>query len=130
MCDCFFVQRNDEVGAYLSVCKKIAMKLYCFFWGHKKSEENDSGFAICPRCNMHEYYDNPLCCSDAKWPYFYSDGVLLRPIFYLRRRVLAACLNYRNRNRLVGCTYCFQQSKAKQWKYNICPKCGEEELPF
>lgn len=35
------------------------MKIKCFFFGHKISEENeDCGYAVCERCKAHEYYDS------------------------------------------------------------------------
>ena len=106
------------------------MKIKCVLFGHKISAHTDSGYAICERCKMHSYYDNPFCNPEAKWPYFYTEAVLVMPFLNAKARISTMMYNYKNRNRLVGCTICKCQSRQKEWNGNTCPKCRQEDLPF
>lgn len=35
----------------------ITKRIACLFFGHKE-DCNDSGYNVCSRCEMHEYYDH------------------------------------------------------------------------
>jgi len=106
------------------------MNARCFLFGHKPAPYTDSGYAICERCGMHSFYDNPHCCHEAKWPYYDSDAVLLRPYFYARQKIAFAMARHTERNKPRTCHYCFKSSKQKHWTGDTCPKCKEQNLPF
>lgn len=106
------------------------MKIKCFLFGHKPAPYTDSGYEICERCKMHSFYDNPHCCDGAKWPYYYSDAVLLRPYLRIRFMIVSAIAQYSYKNRCISCDYCGEKSKAKEWHGDTCPKCNEVNLPF
>lgn len=63
------------------------MKLLCRLFGHKIDKDfTDSGYHVCKRCSMHEYYDSPTFKAEQgiKDKYdFYDDGVFLRPYYFL-----------------------------------------------
>lgn len=67
------------------------MKTKCLLFGHKISDSTDSGYQICERCGMHEYYharptigeDLPLVSKYS----FHSDGILFKPFLWLRWKV-------------------------------------------
>lgn len=41
----------------MSQMTKKPKNIICTLFGHKESDYNDSGYAICRRCQNHEYYD-------------------------------------------------------------------------
>lgn len=123
----------------------------CYIIGHSFKEGwNDSGYLICDRCEMCEYYDYDddatptLKMTDypfwGKWAivWFYHQKLVpflfvvkswdrTRYWFWYKSK-LGTLLDYK-----FGfgyCDNCLKKSRHKDWKGDVCPICGESNLPF
>lgn len=52
-------------------------KIFCYLFGH--DHWDDSGYHYCKRCSAHSYYDGA--------EHYFNDAVLLRPLWFLRRKI-------------------------------------------
>lgn len=76
------------------------MKLKCLLFGHKIANYTDSGYQICERCEMHEYYHaQPTIGEDfpvASKFHFHSDGVLFKPFSWIKWKLYWAKVDFRS----------------------------------
>ena len=100
------------------------MNLKCRLWGHKIGDLNDSGYAICERCGMHEYYHNEhnyKLCNPPEKHHFDQAGLLMKPVWRLQRKIRELMKRFKKK---------FRYTKIHQyiygWKYNEL----DDDLPF
>ena len=108
------------------------MNISCFLFGHPSGDANDSGFPECGRCRKHAYYDNKHHFDDAKWPYYDTAGILFAP--WRKVRVWWMDFKYRVKWRIsrlhFKCEHCGKRNLFRDFIYDKCRYCGEDQLPF
>lgn len=114
----------------------INKEVICKWIGHKIAENTDGGFCFCERCGLHEYWHSASNRVDFNFEgmAFEDAGILLRPYWYIKHRIVRYYLLLKNRikfyHSILYCHNCNQNSLLRNWDGCICPKCGEEDLPF
>lgn len=78
------------------------MKIKCRLFGHKKSKFTDSGYIVCERCGMHEYYDAKINKDqfDTSAPFFEQAGIFPKiadKVFGIRQYVENKIYQFRYR---------------------------------
>ena len=106
----------------------------CFFIGHSDKEKlNDSGYAICDRCGMHEFYDNeealrswPRMKDYPIWGPFYNKLISIRDFLSFKKNEIKEFFFGK-----TWCSYCETDFLTRKFKNGHCPQCGEQDdLPY
>lgn len=109
-------------------------KWRCFLIGHSHKEElNDSGYAICDRCGMHEYYDNekdlrswPRMNDYPIWHPVYNKFISIKDFFSFKKNEIKEFFFGK-----TWCSYCETDFLTRKFKNGECPRCGQQDdLPF
>ena len=76
-----YLNKNSYNPTPLTI-RNVMARFHCFLFGHKLSNNTDSGYHYCIRCNVHEYWDTKEYGSN----YWENAGWLLKPFQWIKRK--------------------------------------------